>query len=83
MRTDTSNACSYSKCTDHSEIIPHLAKLFPAKAEEAYKINEEDAKRRLETYKKLAAEEFPQYDVNLRSAVSIARRVISAAPPER
>ena len=33
-----------------------LAKLFPAKAEEAYKINEEDAKRRLETYKKLAAE---------------------------
>ena len=56
MRTDTSNACSYSKCTDHSEIIPHLAKLFPAKAEEAYKINEEDAKRRLETYKKLAAE---------------------------
>ena len=33
-----------------------LTKLFPAKAEEAYKINEEDAKRRLETYKKLAAE---------------------------
>ena len=33
-----------------------LAKLFPAKAEEAYKINEADAKRRLETYKKLAAE---------------------------
>ena len=33
-----------------------LAKLFPAKAEEAYKINEEDAKRRLATYKKLAAE---------------------------
>ena len=33
-----------------------LAKLFPAKAEEAYKINEEDAKRRLETYKKPAAE---------------------------
>ena len=31
-----------------------LAKLFPAKAEEAYKINEEDAKRRLETYKKMA-----------------------------
>ena len=33
-----------------------LAKLFPAKAEEAYKINEEDAKRRLETYKKMAAD---------------------------
>ncbi len=33
-----------------------LAKLFPAKAEEAYKINEADAMRRLETYKKLAAE---------------------------
>ena len=28
---------------------------------------------------KLAAEEFPQYDVNLRSAVSIARRL--AGPP--
>jgi len=32
-----------------------LAKLFPATAEEAYKINEEDAKRRLENYKKMAA----------------------------
>ena len=31
-----------------------LAKLFPGKAEEAYRINEEDAKRRLETYKKMA-----------------------------
>jgi len=31
-----------------------LAKLFPAKAEEAYKVNEEDAKRRLENYKKMA-----------------------------
>ena len=29
-----------------------LAKLFPAKAEEAYKINEEDAKRRLEMSEK-------------------------------
>ena len=33
-----------------------LAKLFPARAEEAYKINEEDAKRRLATYKKLASD---------------------------
>ena len=33
-----------------------LAKLFPGKAEEAYKINEEDAKRRLATYKKLASD---------------------------
>ena len=33
-----------------------LAKLFPAKAEEAFKINEEDAKRRLATYKKLASD---------------------------
>ena len=33
-----------------------LAKLFPEKAEEAYKINEEDAHRRLENYKKMAAE---------------------------
>ena len=32
-----------------------LAKLFPATAEEAYKVNEEDAKRRLETYKKMAS----------------------------
>ena len=32
-----------------------LAKLFPATAEEAYKVNEEDAKRRLENYKKMAA----------------------------
>ena len=32
-----------------------LAKLFPATAEKAYKINEEDAKRRLENYKKMAA----------------------------
>ena len=31
-----------------------LAKLFPDKAEEAYKINEEDAKRRLDTYKRMA-----------------------------
>jgi pyruvate-ferredoxin/flavodoxin oxidoreductase len=31
-----------------------LAKLFPAKAEEAFQINEADAKRRLETYKKMA-----------------------------
>ena len=34
-----------------------LAKLFPAKAEEAYKINEEDAKRRLETYKRMASDD--------------------------
>ena len=33
-----------------------LAKMFPAKAEEAFKINEEDAKRRLATYKKLASD---------------------------
>ena len=33
-----------------------LAKLFPGKAEEAYRINEEDARRRLENYKKMAAE---------------------------
>ena len=33
-----------------------LAKLFPGKAEEAYRINEEDAHRRLENYKKMAAE---------------------------
>ncbi len=32
-----------------------LAKLFPATAEEAYKVNEEDAKRRLENYKKMAS----------------------------
>jgi pyruvate-ferredoxin/flavodoxin oxidoreductase len=32
-----------------------LAKLFPTTAEKAYKINEEDAKRRLENYKKMAA----------------------------
>ncbi len=31
-----------------------LAKLFPGKAEEAFAINEKDAKRRLETYKKMA-----------------------------
>ena len=29
---------------------------------------------------KLAAEEFPQYDVNLRSAVSIARRIQHPPP---
>ena len=34
-----------------------LAKLFPGKAEEAYKINEEDAKRRLETYKRMASDD--------------------------
>ena len=33
-----------------------LAKLFPGKAEEAYRINEEDARRRLDNYKKMAAE---------------------------
>ena len=31
-----------------------LAKLFPGKAEEAFAINEKDAARRLETYKKMA-----------------------------